>query len=70
VFLTFFICPLCAFAGLFRNGSFFGWFQINTRAPGFRQTNSNGLPGRSCAMFAFSDLLYFIVHKLARLCAG
>jgi hypothetical protein len=44
--------------------------QFHPRAPGLRESDSNGLLGRRRTMLAFSHMVHFLAHEFSRLCAG
>ena len=56
-----------AFAGAFGDGSTLRRRQLDPRAPGFRQTDGNRLPGRPGAMLTMTDFVNFLAYELARL---
>src|SRR5258708_17541055 len=70
--------PAAAFAqvalslatNLLRGSSLCGRRKLDTRSPRLRQTDSNGLLGRSSAVFAFAYVLNFLANEFARLCRG
>jgi len=44
--------------------------QIDTGAPRLRETDGDGLLGRTRSMLAFADVMHLLAHKLAGLCRG
>ena len=51
-----------------RRTTFFGWLQWHAGASRFGQSDGNRLLRRASAMFAFTDVLYLLTHKLAGRC--
>jgi hypothetical protein len=59
-----------ALAGTHFGSAAFGWGEFDTRASGFRETDSDGLLRRPRAVLPAADLVNLLTHKLTRLCGG
>src|SRR5207244_2940068 len=60
--------PLGTLSGPFARLALLRRRQIDTGAPCLRQTDGDGLLGRTRSMLAFADVMHLLAHKLAGLC--